>query len=152
MHTTLKGAIFALGTLALTGTAAAQFGPPPEPWSNNRAVLTANLNLGNSGSFTGLLNPEMTRMCYILNAGAVSQPTAARILSGTPGESGSVVLELENPANGSSAGCVDVQAELARAMVDNPAGHYLAIQTAAYPEGFVRVPLTAQHPSAPPAG
>lgn len=148
MHMKLKGAAAALGIVALTGTASAQFGPPQEPWTNDQAVLTADLDIGNTGTFTGLLNPEMTRMCYILNAGPIEQPTAVRILSGAPGEGGEVVLQLKTPASGSSAACVDLQADVARAMVENPEGYRLAISNAAYPQGYISAPLVAQQATA----
>ena len=48
---------------------------------------------------------------------------------------------LETPADGSSGGCVELEADLAKALTDNPGGYYVNVHKAAYPGGAVRAQL-----------
>jgi hypothetical protein len=138
MRTTIKGA-FALGTLAVTAAASAQ--EAANPYVSDDAVIFATLDIGGSGNFTGVIDRETNRMCYILNAAAVDRPTAAHIHTGGPGESGPPVVPLETPADGASGACVTLKADVARALVENPGGHYVNVHNAAYPNGRARAQL-----------
>lgn len=127
-------AALALGALALSGAAVAQ--EDESPYVSDDHILAASLPDG--GSFTGVLDPETNRLCYILNAAAVDGPTAAHIHAGGPDASGPPVVPLENPADGASGGCMTLQADVARALVANPGGHYVNVHNAAYPAGAAR--------------
>jgi hypothetical protein len=139
MNTITRGAAAALGILALTTTASAQEAEAP-PVSND-AILFANLDIGGSGNFTGVLDRQTNQLCYILNADGVDQPTAAHIHVGGPGESGQPVVPLETPDDGASGACTTIEASVAQALVANPGGYYVNIHNAAYPQGVVRAQL-----------
>jgi hypothetical protein len=139
MNTITRSAAIALGTLALTTTASAQQAETPP--ASNDAILFANLDIGGSGNFTGVLDRQTNELCYILNADGVDQPTAAHIHVGGPGESGQPVVPLETPDDGASGACVAVEASVAQALVANPGGYYVNIHNAAYPQGVVRAQL-----------
>ena len=128
-----------LGTLALAVPAAAQ--EAANPYLSNDPIVFASLDIGGRGNFTGVIDPEANRLCYILNAPGVETPTAAHIHLGGPGESGAPVVPLETPAEGASGGCVELEADLAKALTDNPGGYYVNVHNAAYPGGAVRAQL-----------
>ena len=128
-----------LGALALAVPAAAQ--EAANPYLSNDPIVFASLDIGGRGNFTGVIDPEANRLCYILNAPGVETPTAAHIHLGGPGESGAPVVPLETPAEGASGGCVELEADLAKALVDNPGGYYVNVHNAAYPGGAVRAQL-----------
>ena len=73
MHSILKAA-FVLGSLALAGAATAQ--PTPPTWQPAPSI-TASLNIGGTGNFTGVF--ENQRLCYMINAPGVKDPTRVRI-------------------------------------------------------------------------
>ena len=128
-----------LGTLALAVPAAAQ--EAANPYLSNDPIVFASLDIGGRGNFTGVIDPEANRLCYILNAPGVETPTAAHIHLGGPGESGAPVVPLETRAVGASGGCVELEADLVKALVDNPGGYYVNVHNAAYPGGAVRAQL-----------
>ena len=136
MQITPTGAAAALAALALAAPAAAQV--EPREWDIPDPVLYADLGLGGTGSFTGVLDPETNELCYQLNAGAVDRPTAAHIHLGGPGEEGRPVVTLETPEGGASMACTALEADLARALTENPGGYYVNVHSAAYPNGEAR--------------
>ena len=139
MHTVLKAtAVFTTLVLsgALAASAAAQ--PAPKPW-NPSPSITASLDIGGSGNFTGVF--DNNQLCYMLNAAGLDNPTAAKIVSTKPDKNGQVVLNLQPPANGASAACAPVDPDLAKRLVKNAPNFALEIDTATYPQGAVRAPL-----------
>ena len=128
----------AFAALALAGLAplAAAAQEDDNPYLSDDHVIAASLPGG--GSFTGVLDPDTRELCYILNAAAVDAPTAAHIHRGARGENGPPVVPLETPEDGASGGCTTLEPDAARALVDNPAGHYVNVHTAAYPAGAAR--------------
>ena len=131
MHTVLKAtAVFTTLVLsgALAASAAAQ--PAPKPW-NPSPSITASLDIGGSGNFTGVF--ENGRLCYMINAAGLANPTAVRIVALKPEKNGEVVLNLKPPVGGASADCVPVAADLAQRLVKNARNFALAIDTAQYP-------------------
>lgn len=139
MHRTIKTAALALTALPLAAPAAAQDGG--NPYVSNAPIVFASLDIGNSGNFTGVIDRATNRLCYILNADGLEQPAAAHIHVGGAGESGAPVVPLETPADGASGGCVALQADVAKALTENPGGYYVNIHNAAYPGGVVRAQL-----------
>lgn len=124
--------------LATAMPAAAQFGGPP-PAPNTGVPVFARLAGGNAGGqFTGVVDPPKGQFCYILNVTGLEQPTAAHVHAGGQGENGAPVITLEAPAEGSSGGCQPIAADLASALLANPAGYYVNVHTAAQPDGALR--------------
>jgi hypothetical protein len=127
MHSTIK-ATFVIGALTVAGAALAQ--PAPPTW-NPAPSITASLDIGNSGGFTGVF--ENGRLCYLLNAAGLDNPTAVRIVALKPEKNGEVLLNLKPPVGGASADCVPVADDVAKRLVKNAGNFALSIDTATYP-------------------
>ena len=142
MHSILK-ATFVLGGAALAGafstSGAAQ--PAPPTWQPAPSI-TASLNVGGSGTFTGVF--ENKRLCYMINAAGIDNPTRVRIASLKPEKNGEVLLELKPPVGAASGDCVPVADELAKRLVKNAENFGLAIDTATYPNA-VWAPLVGMN-------
>jgi hypothetical protein len=127
MHSILKAGLV-LGAVTLAGAAAAQ--PAPPTW-NPAPSIAASLDIGGAGNFTGVF--ENQRLCYMINAPGLDNPTRVRIASLKPEKNGEVLLELKPPVGGASADCVPVTDEVAKRLVKNAGNFAIAIDTAAYP-------------------
>ena len=92
------------------------------------------------GTGTAKVTADATtnQVCYDLTAQAIDRPTAAHLHRGTFGVAGPVVVPFDAPTDGSSKGCVSVEKAVAAAVIANPAGFYVNIHNAAYPNGAVR--------------
>ena len=139
MHTTLK-ATFALATLVIAGAAAAQ--PAPPPW-NPSPSITASLDIGGSGGLTGVIDNQ--RLCYMINAAGIMNPTAAVIRSGRKADKGAVVLNLAPPVGGASGDCTPISGDLAQRLVKNSGDYYFEIDSATYPQGAAGAWLKGQN-------
>lgn len=155
MRITLTHALAAAGLVAIAAPAAAQFGPAPPPppqsgpariWNNagpkdyvsENPVLSADLGIGDTGGFTGVLDPKTNKLCYLLSAPGVDKPTAAHIHKGAAGENGAPVVTLQAPTDGTSGACVDLKPDVAKALLASPEGYYVNVHNAVYPAGAVR--------------
>ncbi len=83
------------------------------------------------------------QLCYLLSYEGIGAPTAAHIHKGPAGMSGPVVVNLDFAKNGDQA-CVPVDSMAASAIAADPAGHYLNLHTADYPNGAMRGQLAAK--------
>jgi hypothetical protein len=132
-------ASLALGMLTFAGALAAQ--PAPPTWQPAPSI-TASLDIGGSGSFTGVI--ENKRLCYMLNAAGIANPTAARIVALKPVKNGEVMVQLKPPVGGASGDCVPVSDEVARRLVKNSENFAVAIDSATYPNA-VWAPLVGMN-------
>jgi hypothetical protein len=131
MHSILKAGLV-LGAMAFSGTlAGTAFAQPSPPTWQPAPSITASLDIGNSGNFTGVF--ENGRLCYMLNAAGLDNPTAVRIVALKPEKNGEVLLNLKPPVGGASADCVPVADDVAKRLVKNAQNFALAIDTATYP-------------------
>lgn len=127
--------------LLATGLAAARSG---ERGRRVSASLTGTLEIpgpgdaDGSGRATLRLNPGREEVCYKLSTRLVASPTAAHVHRGVRGTAGPAVVTLQAPRDGASRGCVAVERELIREIMQNPAGFYVNVHNAAFPEGAVR--------------
>ena len=142
MHSILKaglvlGGITLAGALSVPGAAQ----PTPPTW-NPAPSITASLDIGGTGNFTGVF--ESRRLCYMINAPGLKDPTRVRIASLKPEKNGEVLLELKPPVGGASGDCVPVSDEMARRLVKNAGNFALAIDTATYPNA-VWAPLVGMN-------
>jgi CHRD domain len=91
------------------------------------------------GSFSAVFDGN--RLCYGLNVGNIDDAVAAHIHRGGRNVAGPVVVPLEHPDTGdpgASSECVRVQRSLAQDIRANPAGFYVNVHNADFPDGAVR--------------
>lgn len=99
------------------------------------------------GSGTALLrlNPGLGQVCFELSVSGITLPaTGAHIHVGTATEAGPVVVGLTPPdASGTSSGCVSAEADLIKAIMQNPENYYVNVHTVPlYAAGAVRGQLS----------
>ncbi len=82
------------------------------------------------------------QVCFDLTAQAITRPTGAHLHEGALGVEGPVRVPFDAPVDGSSKGCVNVDRQLAAAIIANPAGFYVNVHNAEYPKGAIRGQLT----------
>jgi hypothetical protein len=88
------------------------------------------------GGATVTINTTTNEICYDLVISNTTTPTMAHIHEGAAGTNGPVVVPLDTPTNGQSDGCVtDTDAP---AIAANPAGYYVNVHTADFPNGAAR--------------
>jgi hypothetical protein len=110
-------------TTQLTG--AAEVPGPGDPDGRGEAALT--------------INPGQRKVCYRLTVEGIEPATLAHIHRGTADRSGPVVVTLQAPTSGSSAGCVeDLDRDLLQDIMKNPSGYYVNVHNATYPAGALR--------------
>ena len=139
MHSILKAGL-ALGAAAAAAAAYAQ--PAPPAWRPAPSI-TASLDIGGSGNFTGVI--DKGQLCYMINAAGIDNPTGAAIRSGKKADAGAVVVNLKPPVGGASADCMPISDDLARKLVRNAGDYWFTIQSAAYPDGAAGAWLVGQN-------
>ena len=95
-----------------------------------------------SGTATFQLNQGQGEICYELTATDIAPATAAHIHVAPVTAPGPVVVPLAAPTSGSSSGCVTVDAELIKAIRQNPENYYVNVHNAAFPGGAIRAQLS----------
>jgi hypothetical protein len=116
-------------TIALTG--AAEVPGPGDPDGSGTALLR--------------LNPGLGQVCFELSVSDITLPaTGAHIHVGTATEAGPVVVGLIPPdASGTSSGCVSADADLIKAILQNPENYYVNVHTVPlYAAGAIRGQLS----------
>jgi hypothetical protein len=114
---------------ALTGAAEAP--GPGDPDGSGQADFTLNQGQG--------------QVCFEITLADITLPaTGAHIHVAPEGVPGPVVVPLTPPdASGSSSGCVeDVDRDLIKAIRQDPAGYYVNVHNADFPDGAVRGQLS----------
>ena len=91
-----------------------------------------------TGTATLRVNAGQNQVCYTLTVSNIDAATMAHIHRGAAGAAGPVVVTLDAPADGSSEGCTSVARELAQELIRAPAGFYVNVHNAAFPNGAVR--------------
>ena len=108
------------------------------------ASLTGSQEVPGPGDPDGSGRAEITivdatdNICYDIKVLNIAPATAAHIHRGAPGEAGPPVVTLEAPTDGDAKGCIGAPGALADEIEANPAGFYVNIHNAAYPQGAVR--------------
>ena len=97
-----------------------------------------------SGTASLRLNPGRGEVCFELSVSNVALPaTGAHIHVGTATVAGPVVVPLFPPnESGTSSGCVSADADLIKAILQNPENYYVNVHTFEYPGGAVRGQLS----------
>jgi len=90
-----------------------------------------------------VLRPDQGQLCYTLTAQNVILPTvASHIHRGDSTVAGPVIIPFTAPAaNGTSEGCVTVDASLLKEIMANPGGFYANVHTTDFPGGAIRAAL-----------
>lgn len=96
-----------------------------------------------SGRFEVSIADRVDQFCYeFKDVRGIAAPTAAHIHRGAIGVAGPVVVPLDPPADGHSKGCKDVAEAIADEIKANPAGFYVNVHNAEFPDGAIRGQLT----------
>ncbi len=90
-----------------------------------------------SGHASLALNSGQGQICFEIAVADISAPTAAHIHVGTADVSGGVVVNFNVAVNGLS-GCVDADADLIKAIRQNPDQYYVNVHNADFPPGALR--------------
>ena len=105
-------------------------------------TLKSSLSGSGSGSATFKVDPAKGEVCYELQVTGVAGAVAAHIHKGAAGANGPPVVSLDAPATGKASGCKTAAADVANALIADPAGYYVNVHTAAAPGGAVRGQLS----------
>ncbi len=77
-------------------------------------------------------------VCFVIDLFRVSRPiTGIHIHDGDVGTNGPIVIDFDFATNGFE-GCVDVERSVLREILRDPAGFYVNVHNADYPDGAVR--------------
>ncbi len=114
--------------LTATLTGAAEVPGPGDADGTGRATIT--------------LNPGKGQVCYKLAVSNIGTATAAHIHTGTADVAGPVLVGLRAPRRGSSKGCVNLDKEKVKEIIQNPANYYVNVHNTEFPGGAVRGQLS----------
>jgi hypothetical protein len=95
-----------------------------------------------SGTAVFTLNHGQGEICFELTVMDIDPASAAHIHAGAVGVPGPVVVGLTPPTDGSSSGCVNVDQELLKAIMQAPSQYYVNVHNAAFQPGAIRGQLS----------
>jgi len=95
-----------------------------------------------SGTAVFTLNHGQSEICFELTVMDIDPANAAHIHVGAAGVPGPVVVGLTPPTSGSSSGCVSVDQELLKAIMQAPSQYYVNVHNAAFQPGAIRGQLS----------
>lgn len=128
---------------AMAGSAAAK--PIGEQGGRPLSTILSGANevpvLGDpdgTGSARITLNVGQRQVCYELEVGGIGTATAAHIHEAAAGSTGPVVVGLSAPSNGVSSGCVAVERDVIKGILQDPTGYYVNVHNAEFPSGALR--------------
>lgn len=131
---TTKRIAILVATALVAAPAVAQATPLTLTASLTGAAETAGGDADGKGAFTVEVDAETGDFCYSLSASQIDQAMAAHVHSGAAGTDGPPVVSLSM----TSDECIAVEPSVLKPIVENPAGYYVNVHTAAYPKGAVR--------------
>jgi hypothetical protein len=97
-----------------------------------------------TGFAVSTISPGQGLACYELTHDLVPEPFAFHIHVGEAGENGPIVVDFFTDPTGvvPPEGCVDVDRDVAREILDNPEGYYFNAHNAPFPNGAIRGQLS----------
>lgn len=101
------------------------------------AAQTGGGDADGMGGFKADADDETGDFCFTLWAEKITKPTMAHVHVGAAGADGKPVATLEVTGKDSDA-CVAMEPALIKEIVANPAGYYVNVHTADFPNGAVR--------------
>lgn len=90
-----------------------------------------------SGTANLTLNHGQGQVCYDITVKDIQTPTAAHIHAGAATQSGGVKVAF-TAKDGIWKGCVNVDKDLIKDLMQNPANYYVNVHNAEFPNGAVR--------------
>ncbi|HEY7064659.1 MAG TPA: CHRD domain-containing protein [Chloroflexota bacterium] len=85
------------------------------------------------------MDPTLRTICYSLHVVGIAPATAAHIHEGAAGVAGGVVVPFDAPTGGDTSGCAqNLDPELVARIQQNPAGFYVNVHNADFPNGAIR--------------
>ena len=109
-------------TTTLTG--AAEVPGPGDPDGTGTASITLNHGQG--------------EVCFELMVDKIAPANLAHIHVGAVDKAGPPVVTLTPPTNGTSKGCVPLEKDKIKDIMQNPANYYVNVHNAEFPDGAVR--------------
>jgi hypothetical protein len=92
-----------------------------------------------TGLLTMTANGGQAEICYAVRTSKIDTITAVHLHHGAAGTNGEGVFTVTLPVNGYSRGCVDgLDRTLIHQILSEPSDYYIAVHTAAYPNGALR--------------
>ena len=110
--------------LTTTLTGAAEIPGPGDPDGTGTASVTLNHGKG--------------EVCYELTVDKIGAANAAHIHEGAVDKAGPPIANLTPPASGTSKGCVALDKEKIKLVMQSPENYYVNIHNAEFPDGAVR--------------
>ena len=133
-----------LPTVRLAVVAGAEHGGRPYSTGMTQEVTTTppwQGDVDGTGQALITVNVGQGEICWETSASNITLPaTASHIHKADPGIRGGIVVTLSPPgAGGTAAGCdSNVDQELAKDILNNPASYYVNVHTSDFPAGAVR--------------
>jgi hypothetical protein len=109
---------------SITLTGAAEVPGPGDPDGTGTASVTLNHGQG--------------EVCYELAVDKIAAANAAHIHEGAVDKAGPPIANLTPPTNGTSKGCVALDKEKIKLIIQNPENFYVNVHNAEFPDGAVR--------------
>ena len=129
----------ALAASAASAQTAASTGEPITVTLSGTTEVPGPGDADGSGTATLRFNTAESQICYELKVNGIAPPNGAHIHVGASGESGGVKVPLETPITGGmSSGCAPVDKATLQQIMSNPAGYYVNVHNAEYPNGAIR--------------
>ena len=110
--------------LTTTLTGAAEVPGPGDPDGTGTAQITLNHGQG--------------EVCYELTVDKIAAANAAHIHEGAVDKAGPPIANLNAPTSGSSKGCVALEKDKIKLIIQNPENFYVNVHNAEFPDGAVR--------------
>jgi hypothetical protein len=138
----ISAVVLALGLLTGAHTVAAQGMGKATAKLTGAAEVPGPGDPKGTGTVQVTLNPNSGEVCYELSVENIQEVTAAHIHEGALGKEGPVKVSLDAPKTGTAQGCKSADAALIKAIMQDPAGYYVNVHSAAFPNGAVRGQLS----------
>ena len=123
-------------------------GTPPEEIADE--VVLENIPLSGAAEVPGpgdedgdgfanfFLSPTTGEICYDISVNGIEAASAAHIHEGGPDTAGQPVVTLQAPVEGSVDACVEADTAVVESIEADPAGFYVNVHNAEFPDGALR--------------
>ena len=91
-----------------------------------------------TGTASITLNHGQGEVCFELTVDKIAAANAAHIHEGAVDKAGPPIANLTPPTTGTSKGCVPLDKEKIKDIIQNPQNYYINVHNAEFPDGAVR--------------